>query len=183
MSDVVTFGLHIADVLGRYVTQIPPGQGLERIEEIRITVAGTAAATAVDLAKVGVEVATVGALGRDTLGDFVRRTMDDFGVDTRALLSIDEVQTSATILPIRPDGSRPALHVPGANARLTVDAVTSEITDGIRVFHWGGACLLSAADGEPGANLLSSLQSAGVVTTLDCLPTGTPSDREALFPL
>jgi hypothetical protein len=68
MSRVITFGLHIADVLGPYVTDIPPGQGLEVIDEIRITVAETAAATAVDLAKLGVDVATVGAVGCDALG-------------------------------------------------------------------------------------------------------------------
>ena len=46
-------GVHIADVLGRPVAAIPPGQNLSILEEIRLTVAGTAAGTSVDLAKLG----------------------------------------------------------------------------------------------------------------------------------
>jgi sugar/nucleoside kinase (ribokinase family) len=40
------------------------------------------------------------------------------GVDTGGLVRKPGVQTSATILPIRPNGGRPALHVPGATAQL-----------------------------------------------------------------
>lgn len=44
-----------------------------------------------------------------------------FGIDTSGLLVRDGVQTSASVLPIRPDGSRPAFHVIGANATYTAD--------------------------------------------------------------
>ena len=45
MTTVVSLGIHIVDILGRPVTQIPDGQHVDLLEEIRITVAGTAAAT------------------------------------------------------------------------------------------------------------------------------------------
>ncbi len=97
---VVTAGLHVADVLGRYVDAIPPGQGLALLDEIRLTVAGTAAATAVDLARLGVPVATVGAVGDDALGVFLRSTMAGEGVDIDGLVVRSERPTSATMLPI-----------------------------------------------------------------------------------
>ncbi len=50
---VVCLGAHILDVLGRPVPDIPPGQGRRVLDEIRITAAGTAGGTAVDLAKLG----------------------------------------------------------------------------------------------------------------------------------
>jgi sugar/nucleoside kinase (ribokinase family) len=183
MSRVITFGLHIADVLGRYVTDIPPGQGLDVIEEIRITVAGTAAATAVDLAKLGVDVATVGAVGCDALGAYIRQAMADAGVNTQALKTVNDVQTSATILPIRPDGSRPALHVVGANSRLKVeDLPEAELAD-LQVFHLGGLGLMDGVDGEPAAGLLRRMRELGVTTTADCLPTGHDSGYDALLPV
>lgn len=40
--DVSVVGLYILDVLGRPVTRIPDGGGVDFIEEIRLTVAGTA---------------------------------------------------------------------------------------------------------------------------------------------
>ena len=43
------------------------------------------------------------------------------GVDTRLLLRRDDVQTSASVLPIRPNGDRPAFHVVGANATYGPD--------------------------------------------------------------
>ena len=116
---MTVLGAHILDVLGRPVEAIPPGQGSVRLKEIRATAAGTAAGTAVDLAKLGARVRAVGALGDDLLGDIVIAAMARHGVDTAGLVRKKEAQTSATILPIRPNGERPALHVPGATRLFT----------------------------------------------------------------
>ena len=110
---VTVLGAHILDVLGRPVGAIPPGQGSARLQEIRATAAGTAAGAGVDLAKLGARVLAVGALGDDLLGDIVVAAMARHGVDTSRLSRKRGVQTSATILPIRANGERPALHVPG----------------------------------------------------------------------
>jgi sugar/nucleoside kinase (ribokinase family) len=115
-------GIHILDILGRYVTRIPDGQHVDLIQEIRLTVAGTAAGTSVDLARLGARVFTMGAIGNDELGSFVNDTMRRYGVDTSCLVRKNGVQTSATMLPIRPSG-RPALHVIGANAEFSIDDV------------------------------------------------------------
>ena len=48
MVQIASIGVHIMDVLGRPVSEIPPGQNIALIDEIRVTVAGTAGATAVD---------------------------------------------------------------------------------------------------------------------------------------
>src|SRR5699024_4570577 len=125
-----------------YVDEIPPGQGLALLDEIRLTVAGTAAATAVNLAKLGVDVATVGVVGNDALGSFLSRSMAESGVRCERLRVESSVPTSATMLPIRPDGSRPALHVIGSNAELGEDDLRDEILDGITVLHLGGSGIL-----------------------------------------
>ncbi|HAJ36695.1 MAG TPA: sugar kinase, partial [Chloroflexi bacterium] len=71
MTTVVSLGIHIVDILGRPVTRIPDGQNVDLLEEIRITVAGTAAGTSIDLAKLGAHVIAMGALGKDELGNFI----------------------------------------------------------------------------------------------------------------
>ena len=126
MPDVVSLGVHILDVLGRPVERIPPKQDIDLLEEIRLTVAGTAAGTSVDLAKLGASVLAMGAIGGkgqsdgtpDAAGQFILDTMGRYGIDTGGLRVKPGVQTSATMLPIRPNGERPALHVLGANAEL-----------------------------------------------------------------
>jgi sugar/nucleoside kinase (ribokinase family) len=123
MAEVVSLGIHILDVLGRPVTRIPPRQDVDLLEEIRLTVAGTAAGASVDLAKLGANVLAMGAIGEDAAGNFIVDTMQRYGVDTSALARKSGVQTSATMLPIRPNGERPALHVLGANATLDLIAI------------------------------------------------------------
>lgn len=179
---VVTVGLHVADVLGRYVDAIPPGQGLALLDEIRLTVAGTAAATAVDLARLGVPVATVGAVGDDALGVFLRSTMADEGVDVTGLAVRPERPTSATMLPIRRDGSRPALHVIGSNAAIAPEDLASIDLSDVAVLHLGGTCLLPGVDGAPSVGLLRRARDAGVATTMDFIPTGGAGDRDAVLP-
>jgi hypothetical protein len=118
LGPVAVLGAHILDVLGRPVETIPPGQGSLRLAEIRATAAGTAAGTAVDLAKLGASVLAIGALGDDLLGDMVVAAMARHRVDVSGLSRKRGAQTSATILPIRANGERPALHVPGATPLL-----------------------------------------------------------------
>src|SRR5690606_6868491 len=86
MPDVVSLGIHILDVLGRPVNRIPPRQDVDLIEEIRLTVAGTAAGTSVDLAKLGASVLAMGAIGEDAAGNFIVDTMNRFGIDTSGLV-------------------------------------------------------------------------------------------------
>lgn len=125
MTEIVSMGVHILDVLGRHVSEIPPGQGISLIDEIRITAAGTAAGTSVDLAKLGCSVTAVGAVGNDEMGNILIGILNRYGVNTKYLARKDGVQTSGSILPIRPNGERPALHVMGSNAVFSFEDVPS----------------------------------------------------------
>lgn len=177
---VLTIGIHIVDILGRPVPGIPDGQGIALLDEIRMTVAGTAAGTAIDMARLGLNVTTVGVVGDDELGRWMTHKMSSEGVDTKGL-SIDPTKpTSATMLPIRPNGERPALHVKGANTSLSLDYIDWDLVESADYVHVGGTCLLDKFDGEPTAEVLRRAQAAGAITTLDML--GMPdADFDRLF--
>ncbi|GAB3458236.1 sugar kinase [Kineococcus endophyticus] len=183
MPQVVSFGAHIADALGWPFTQVPPGQQLAILEQIRFTVAGTAAAPSVNLAKLGVDVATVGRVGADTIGEFVRTTMTGYGVDVSHLVTDPELQTSASLLPIRADGSRPALHVIGANAGLREEDVPWDVVARAQVFHLGGLFVLPGVDGEPAGRILRRAKELGLTTTVDLLASPRPDAQELLAPV
>ncbi|HEU0023727.1 MAG TPA: carbohydrate kinase family protein, partial [Thermoleophilaceae bacterium] len=112
---VVAMGVHVLDVLARPVNAIPEGQGGELVDEIRVTAAGSAGGTALVLAKLGAEVRSAGAVGADVLGEMLVFLLRRAGVDPSLLITREDVQTSASVLPIRPNGDRPAFHVIGAN--------------------------------------------------------------------
>ena len=182
MAKVVSLGIHIVDILGRPVAGVPEGQNVALLDEIRVTVAGTAAGTAIDLAKLGAEVVAMGAIGEDELGNFLMDTMGRHGVDTRQLLRKPGVQTSATMLPIRPNGERPALHVIGANAELGFEDLALEVIAGADYLHMGGASLLPKLDGEPMARVLKYAKEQGVVTTFDQVAVARPDLLDIILP-
>jgi sugar/nucleoside kinase (ribokinase family) len=165
----VALGVHVVDVLVRPVQQIPEGQGGQLVSDIRITPAGSAGGTAVTLAKLGAEVRSAGAIGTDALGDVLLDLLGRFGVDTSLLVRRDAVQTSASVLPIRPDGSRPAFHVIGANATYaSADAPWDAIAAATHL-HLGAPEFMG---GEEAAKILSFAREHGVVTSADILAPG-----------
>jgi len=172
--DVACVGLTILDILGRPVERIPPGGGVDFIEEIRLTVAGTAAGTVIDCAKLGLKSRAVGAVGADEKGDFVLDTYRRYGIDVEAMQRIDGVPTSATILNVRPNGDRPALHVRGASDDLSLGPSDYDTVCDARFLHMGGTGLLNAMDGAPTAALLEAAKARGCTTTFDLI---APSDR------
>jgi sugar/nucleoside kinase (ribokinase family) len=174
MAKVVSCGIHIADILGRPVTGIPEGQNLAILDEIRITVAGTAAGTSVDLAKLGMDVFAVGALGQDELGNFVEDTMKRYGIDTRGLVRKAGVQTSSTMLPIRPNGERPALHVPGASREFILSDIDLDLIASADFLHVGGTPLMPKFDGKPMAELFKHAADNDTISTYDLLAIDQP---------
>ncbi len=166
---VVAMGVHVLDVLVRPVTEIPEGQGGALVEQIAMTAAGSAGGTALVLSRLGAEVRSAGAIGTDALGDALLALLARDGVDTRGLLRRAEAQTSASVLPIRPDGSRPAFHVVGANATYTPADVSDALLDGATHLHLGGPEFLG---GEKAAEILRRARARGITTSADVLAPG-----------
>jgi sugar/nucleoside kinase (ribokinase family) len=177
---VAVVGAHILDVLGRHVEEIPPGQGSARLDEIRATAAGTAAGTAVDLARLGLRVRSFGAVGTDLLGDIVVKAMAANGVDTGGVVRKAGAQTSATILPIRPDGSRPALHVPGATRLLGLADIDLDAVADCDALLLGGPDALAGLSAADLTAVAAAAKRAGALVVIDVLHPGSRRSLERL---
>jgi sugar/nucleoside kinase (ribokinase family) len=180
--DVSVIGLFILDILGRPVSRIPERGNVEFIEEIRLTVAGTAGGTVVDTAKLGLKSLAVGAVGNDEKGDFVLATLSKFGIDTSAMQRLPGVPTSATILNVRPNGERPALHVRGASDHFDVPPVMYSQVFDAAIVHLGGTGLLRKLDGDASRALLAEAKKRGATVTFDLIAT-TPETIRIVGPL
>jgi sugar/nucleoside kinase (ribokinase family) len=175
---IAVIGPHILDVLGRPVESIPPGQGSARLTEIRATAAGTAAGTAVDLAKLGLSVTTFGAVGTDLLGDLVLAAMAGHGVDTAGVVRKPGAQTSATILPIRPNGERPALHVPGATRLFAPADLDRARLAGFDAVVLGGPDALAGFGPDDLRAVAEAAHASGALVAIDVLHPGGARDFE-----
>ncbi len=167
--DAVFVGLTILDVAGRPVKTIPEGGGVAFIEEIRLNPAGTAAGAVMNAAKLGISCATVACLGYDEKADFILAAYQRMGIDCSMVRRTAEAPTSATILTIRPDGQRPALHCRGASDYLIVEDADFDAVCDARFLHHGGTGLLAAMDDGRSARLLAHAKAKGLTTTFDLI--------------
>ena len=81
---------------------------------------------------------SAGAIGTDAAGDMLLALLERDGVDTALLVRRDDVQTSASVLPIRPSGERPAFHVVGANGTFAPDDLPAAEIEAATHLHLGG---------------------------------------------
>jgi sugar/nucleoside kinase (ribokinase family) len=167
--DAVFVGLTILDIAGRPVTAIPEGGGIAFLDEIRMNPAGTAAGAVMNAAKLGISCATVACIGEDEKGAFIIDAYRRLGIDCSMIQRTDKIQTSATILPIRPNGERPALHYRGASDRLFIAESDFDAVCDARFLHHGGTGLLAAMDSGQSAKLLAHAKQRGLITTLDLI--------------
>lgn len=179
MQPTVVMGVHVLDVLVRPVEAIPEGQGGALVEQIRMTAAGPAGGSGLVLAKLGGDVVSLGAIGTDAAGDMLLALLAKDGVDVSGLLRREDVQTSASVLPIRPDGSRPAFHVIGANGTYGPGDVDWAVVEGAGQLHLGGPEFMG---GEAAATILSRARAAGVHTSADILAPGDMGVLEWIAP-
>jgi sugar/nucleoside kinase (ribokinase family) len=166
---VATVGVHVLDTHVIGIESVPEGSDGQLVETIRMSPAGTAAGTAVVLSRLGATVSSYGAIGTDPAGDTLLALLEREGVDTHGLVRKDDEQTSASVIPVRPNGDRPAWHCIGANGALTLDDVPT--FGGFEFVHLGGPEFLG---GEAAGRLLHSARNLGATTSLDILAPGDP---------
>lgn len=170
---VAAIGVHVLDTHVLHVDALPEGGQL--VDTIRLSAAGTAGGTGLVLSRLGAEVHAIGAIGGDPIGDTLLALLAREGVDTSRLVRRADAQTSASVLPVRPDGERPAWHVVGANGTLTLGDIDLTDIPGLTHVHLGGPEFLG---GPAAAELLAQARSLGLTTSVDVLAPGDPGMLE-----
>ena len=182
--DASFIGFTTLDIAGRPVHAIPDGGGIAFLEEIRMNPAGTAAGAVMNSAKMGIKTRAVFCVGHDASGDFI---IDQFGrmnIDCALVQRSDKKQTSTTILPIRPNGDRPALHCRGASDDLFVGEEQFDAACDARFLHLGGTGFIKAMEGGQSAKLLQHAKAKGLTVSFDLIGPndGTLAELITLLP-
>lgn len=168
---IAVVGVHVLDTHVLGVESIPAGSDGQLVETIRMSPAGTAGGTAVVLSRLGAQVRSYGAVGTDPVGDTLLALLAREGVDTAGLVRRTDTQTSASVLPVRPNGDRPAWHCIGANGTFTLDDLPADALDGVTHLHLGGPEFLG---GDAAGELLARARGLGITTSVDILAPGDP---------
>ena len=168
---IATVGVHVLDTHVIGIESIPERSDGQLVETIRFSPAGTAGGTAVVLSRLGAEVRSFGAVGEDPIAPSLVALLAREGVDVRGLVHKAGQQTSASVIPVRPNGDRPAWHCIGANGAFTLDDLDLGALDGISHLHLGGPEFLG---GGAAGELLAHARSIGATTSVDVLAPGDP---------
>jgi sugar/nucleoside kinase (ribokinase family) len=170
---IATVGVHVLDTHVIGIESIPDGSDGQLVETIRMSAAGTAGGTAVVLSRLGAEVLGFGAVGSDPIGSVLLGLLGAQGINVSGLVRKDDHQTSASVIPVRSNGDRPAWHCIGANGAFTLDDLPT--LSGFDFVHLGGPEFLG---GEAAGQLLKSARDLGARTSLDVLAPGDPGMLE-----
>ncbi|MDN4174620.1 PfkB family carbohydrate kinase [Nocardioides sp. SOB77] len=169
---VATVGVHVLDTHVIGVESIPERSDGQLVERIALSPAGTAGGTGVVLSRLGAQVSSFGAVGEDPVATTLLALLEREGVDVTGLVRKADAQTSASVIPVRPNGDRPAWHCIGANGAFTLDDdLDLDALAGITHLHLGGPEFLG---GEAAGRLLAHARSLGATTSLDLLAPGDP---------
>ena len=91
------------------------------------------------LAKFGVHTALIGKVGTDTLGKLLLGTLDKAGIDTRGMISTDDVFTTLAFVTFDASGDRKFAFArkPGADTQIAFAEIDLSLIDEAKVLHFG----------------------------------------------
>jgi sugar/nucleoside kinase (ribokinase family) len=182
MAEVVCLGILVADVVGKSVDKWPGRGELELVDRMELHTGGCASSAAIALAKIGVDAAVIGKVGRDGFGDFIVSRFEAHGIDASGVVRSDKHNTSATMVMVHSDGERSFIHYLGASQDFTEDDVDMRLVAKSRILHVAGSLLMPKFDGEPTARVMKKAHELGVATSLDTAWDPTGKWMKALAP-
>ncbi len=160
---VVCTGNIVLDILTRPVDEITWG-GTKWVDSIEQSLGGNGANTSAALAKLGVPVKLISAVGRDAFGDAALARLTECGVSTDCIARLD-TPTAATVALVRGDGTRAFLHRPGVSRVMFSQPVAIEAGMGAH-FHLGNPFSIVNLRAQAPA-LLQRARQLGMTTSLD----------------
>jgi sugar/nucleoside kinase (ribokinase family) len=165
--DYSSIGFITFDCLGWPFVQMPEGGGTTMVDDFALAVSGAAGTAAIAAAKMGLSVQAIGGIGQDLMGEWVRRRLQDFAVNTDFLQTIAGGRTSSSIVTTRADGSRPVLHLKGATGDFYIEDSEFERVADAHVVHFGGVGLMTRMDQGQNARLAEYAKRRGAIVTVD----------------
>ena len=136
MTEITAIGEILIDLTQSGLTE----QGIPRFDA---NPGGAPANLAVAASRLGAQTAFVGRVGRDSYGDFLRRTLEENGVDVTGM-SVDPVQhTTLAIVSLDEKGERSFSFYrdPSADVNLRFEDVPESLLTETKLLHFGSVSL------------------------------------------
>ena len=185
MPDIVALGDVNVDIIAHFASY--PGKGQDALAfSTEFHCGGSAANTAMALARMGLDVVLVSRVGPDSLALKALNSLSEAGVISTGLQRDPAAMTGLMYVVVTPDGERTILGHRGANVLTDPNQLREEDIRDARLFHLSGYALL--ADPQRSAALLALEMACrhGLTVTLDpgmSVPHAALDEMRALLPV
>lgn len=117
----------------------------------------------------GLSTSFIGKVGKDMHGDYLRRVLEERGVDTSGLISAEDVFTTLAFVELSETGERKFSfsRKPGADTCLSVGEVKRELAEGCKVFHFGSLSLTDEPSRSATIEAVKAAKRAGAIISYD----------------
>jgi sugar/nucleoside kinase (ribokinase family) len=137
------------------------------VDSIESHPGGNGSSTSRALAKLGVPVRLLGAVGNDNQGRFLLNALEQSGVDVSLIKQVRR-PTSASVAVVKPSGERKFFHCMGASREAFADGIrfTPEVCGGMTHYHLASLFVLPRLRAK-GPQTLIDARTAGLSTSFD----------------
>lgn len=170
MKDIVAIGEVLIDLTQKGTDELGVGQ-------YAANPGGAPANLAVAAARLGAETAFIGKVGADAFGSYLRRVLEENGVDTTGMLTDAHEHTTLAVVSVDGTGERSFSFYrdPSADVNLRAEEIPAALLRDTRVLHFGSVSLTA----EPARS--ATLYAAKMARENGCLVSYDPNYRESLW--
>lgn len=170
MKDIVAIGEVLIDLTQKGTDELGVGQ-------YAANPGGAPANLAVAAARLGAETAFIGKVGADAFGSYLRRVLEENGVDTTGVLTDAHEHTTLAVVSVDGTGERSFSFYrdPSADVNLRAEEIPAALLRDTRVLHFGSVSLTA----EPARS--ATLYAAKTARENGCLVSYDPNYRESLW--
>jgi len=164
MPEVVCLGEALIDFVS-----LQSGVDLICAEGFRKAAGGAPANVAAGVAKLGKRAGFIGKVGDDPFGRFLKKTLDECGVDTSRMILDPNFRTGLAFVSLTAEGERDFVFFrhPSADMMLSPQEVDIEYVKSAKVFHFGSVLLSSHPSREATLYAAEEARGAGLLVSFD----------------
>ena len=162
MFDITAFGELLIDYT-------PAGKSPTGMDLFEQNPGGAPANVLACASKLGLKTAFIGKIGADMQGEFLRKTLQDAGIDTTGLITDESFFTTLAFVSLRENGERSFSFArkPGADTQIRKEDVDLSVIRNSKVFHFGSLSLTDSPARETTHYAVAEAKKAGCVISYD----------------